>query len=59
VGYVSRFLEDPHQDHMGAVKHIVRYVAGTISWGLCYRRDERSEANLMGYCDSDYAGHFE
>jgi hypothetical protein len=33
VGYVSRFLENP-KDHMTAVKHIVRYVAGTKNWGL-------------------------
>jgi hypothetical protein len=29
VGYVSRFLEDPREDHMVAVTHILRYVAGT------------------------------
>jgi hypothetical protein len=31
VAYASRFLEDPHENHMGAVKHILRYVAGTFS----------------------------
>jgi hypothetical protein len=24
-------LEDPHENHMGVVKHILRYVAGTFS----------------------------
>jgi hypothetical protein len=39
VGYVSRFLEEPHEDHMGAVEHILRYVVcccdnqlGTMVW---------------------------
>jgi hypothetical protein len=30
-GYVSKFLEDPREDHMGVVKHIMRYLAGTIN----------------------------
>jgi hypothetical protein len=29
-------LEDPREDHMAAVKNIVRYVAGTQNWGLCF-----------------------
>ena len=33
VGYVSRFLEDPRKDHLAAVKHILRYLAGTKTWG--------------------------
>jgi hypothetical protein len=52
MGYVIRFLED----HMGAVMHILRYVAGTFSWGLWYGRGKKSDAALVGYCDSDYAG---
>jgi hypothetical protein len=31
VGYVSRFLSEPHEEHMLAVKHILRYVAGTVN----------------------------
>ncbi|CAA7404092.1 unnamed protein product [Spirodela intermedia] len=38
VGYVSRFLEEPRKDHLAAVKQILRYVAGTKSWGLRYER---------------------
>jgi hypothetical protein len=25
VGYVSRFMEDPREDHLAAVKHLLRY----------------------------------
>lgn len=56
VGYVSRFLEEPHKDHMMAVKHILRYVKGTKNWGLWFGRKGRKEAGLIGYSDSDYAG---
>jgi hypothetical protein len=34
VGYVSHFLEEPREDHLTAVKKILRYVAGTCNWGL-------------------------
>ena len=38
VGYVSFFLEEPRKDHLATVKKIIRYVAGTKSWGLRYER---------------------
>jgi hypothetical protein len=38
VGYVSRFLTEPHEDHMMAVKHILRYLAGSVNWGLNFKR---------------------
>jgi hypothetical protein len=55
VGYVSQFLEDPREDHMAAVKHIVRYIAGTYSWGLWFSQKKGKEAVLIVYSDSDYA----
>ena len=30
VGYVSRFMEDPREDHWEAVKWLLRYVKGTV-----------------------------
>jgi hypothetical protein len=56
VGYVSRFLEDPREDHMAAVKNIVRYVAGTQNWGLWFSLKKGEEATLTVFSDSDYAG---
>lgn len=56
VGYVSRFLEDPREDHLAAVKRIVRYVAGTQGWGLWFSRGKKEEPCLTGFSDSDYAG---
>ncbi|CAA6655015.1 unnamed protein product [Spirodela intermedia] len=43
VGYVSRFLEEPRKDHLAAVKQILRYVAGTKSWGLRYERKKEKQ----------------
>jgi hypothetical protein len=56
VGYVSRFLEEPHENHLAAVKHILCYLAGTCDWGLCFGRKEGQGVALTGYSDSDYAG---
>jgi hypothetical protein len=55
VGYLSRFMEDPRQEHMAAMKHLLRYVAGTIDYGLAYTRGD-AELQLVGYSDSDMAG---
>lgn len=36
VGYLSRFLEDPWQEHLASTKHLLRYVADTIDYDLAY-----------------------
>jgi hypothetical protein len=56
VSYVSRYLEDSREDHMAAMKNIVRYVARTRQWGLWFKRHKNVEASLIVYSDSDYAG---
>jgi hypothetical protein len=56
VGYVSRFMQEPHSDHLAAVKHTLRYVAGTCEWGLFYARGDGEEPALRGFSDSDLAG---
>ena len=46
VGYVSRFMEDPREDHWAAVKQLLRYVKGTVDQGIIlverYLQVERS-----------------
>ncbi|CAA6674014.1 unnamed protein product [Spirodela intermedia] len=43
-------------DHLAAVKQILRYVAGTKSWGLRYERKKEKQVQLTGFSDSDFAG---
>jgi hypothetical protein len=57
VGYVSRFMEDPHEEHLVAVKHILRFIAGTCDWGLWYARRKEEQPRLLGYSDNDLAGY--
>jgi hypothetical protein len=56
VGYVSRFLEEPREDHLAAVKKILRYVAGTCNWGLWLGQKKENQALLIGFSDADFAG---
>ena len=36
VGYMSWFMEQPTMEHLQAVKRILRYMAGTLDYGLHY-----------------------
>ncbi|WVZ83459.1 hypothetical protein U9M48_030605 [Paspalum notatum var. saurae] len=55
VGMASRFMASPTTEHMSVVKHLLRYIAGTIHYGLVYNRQEGG-LTLCGYSDSDMAG---
>lgn len=54
VGMVSRFMNSPTKHHYGAAKRILRYVAGTLDYGIWYT--QVSEFKLIGFTDSDWAG---
>lgn len=58
VVIVSRFMEKPTLLHQHAVKRIIRYVKGTINFGLVYTKSSGNNL-LTGYSDSDLAGHIE
>lgn len=45
VGMVSRFMERPTIMHQNAMKRILRYVKGTINYGLVYAQGGREYAN--------------
>ena len=55
IGYVSRFMEWPTVEHQAAVKRILRYIAGTLDFGLHFTKAPGS-ACFIGYTDSDLAG---
>ena len=50
----SRYMQNPRKPHLEAVQRILRYVKGTIDYGLLYKKGEACK--LLGYCDADYAG---
>ena len=48
---LSQFMVEPRRVHWIAAKHILRYLKGTVEYGLKYRSDH--EVNLEGYTDAD------
>ncbi|KAJ0799808.1 putative RNA-directed DNA polymerase transcription factor Lambda-DB family [Helianthus annuus] len=53
VNQVSQFLHAPTTDHFQEVKRILRYLKGTIAFGLHYNRP--TSTSLIGYSDADWA----
>ena len=51
VNAFSQFLTDPRHVHFIAAKHILRYLRGTVDYGLKY--DTYQKINLEGYVYSD------
>ena len=50
-------MEAPREEHLVAVKRILRYVARTRGWGVRYCIGRGKEKlKLVGYSDSDTAG---
>ena len=54
VNTLSQFLTDPRNVHLISAKHILRYLRGTVDYGLRYTSS--SGVLLSGYSDSDWAG---
>lgn len=56
VCLLSRYMASSRVSHWAAAKRILRYLKGTMEFGILYRRGESSSPNLMAFMDSDYAG---
>ncbi|XP_045810820.1 uncharacterized mitochondrial protein AtMg00810-like [Trifolium pratense] len=60
VGIASRFMERPKGSHLIVVKRILRYVKGTINYGIMFPASDRDkECKLVGYTDSNWCGDHE
>jgi hypothetical protein len=57
VCLIARFMEKPTETHLIAAKRILRYLKGTESLGILYKRGIKQA--LQGWTDSDYAGDVE
>ena len=54
VNTLSQFMVEPRRVHWVAAKHVLRYLQGTVDYGLDYRQGDG--VRLAGYTDSDWAG---
>jgi uncharacterized OsmC-like protein len=59
VCLTARFMDRPTEIHFAAVKRILRYLKGTVGFGILYKSSRKAsseETKLNGWTDSDYAG---
>ena len=52
VGLVSWYIQTPHESHSKATKRILRYVCGTVQFGIHYISG--GTPLLVGFIDSDW-----
>ena len=53
VNTLSQYLVEPRHVHLVAAKHVMRYLKGTVDYGLSYTRDH--DIKMYGYTDLDWA----
>ena len=51
---LSQYLDKYDSVHMGAAKHVLRYLCGTKNIGITYRKVSK-ESCIFGYTDADWA----
>lgn len=56
VGLISRFMDDPRQSHLVAAKRIMRYLKGTLDYGILFPKEDQGEIELIGFSDADWCG---
>ena len=54
VSVLSRFMNYANESHLRAAKRVLRYVKGTVSFGVKFCLTPNFE--LQGYYDSDWVG---
>ena len=54
VTLLSRFMHCASEEHMQDAKRILRYVKGTIDYGIKYAKTD--QFRLVGFSDNDWAG---
>lgn len=57
VSLLSRYMAKPTQLHLQAAKRVLRYLRGTMDFGVWYKRGGTGE--VLVYTDNDFAGDVE
>ena len=52
VGVLSKFMSKPGKEHWQGIKRVLRYIQGTLKYGLMFSTDGTSPT-LTGYSDAD------
>lgn len=54
VSYLARFSARPTNEHWLAFIHLLRYLRGTLDYGICYKPVAAKLAGLNAYSDADW-----
>ena len=54
IQQVCLYMHDPRESHLAALKRLLRYIRGTVDYGLTLYRSPAAE--LVVYTDADWAG---
>lgn len=55
VNFFSRFQSEPKENHWKGLKRILRYIQGTLNYGLIYYKStKRNREPLTGFADADW-----
>ena len=55
VSRLSQYLDKPTPIHLTGAKHVLRYLKGSISQSLIFKKSTEP-LKLRGFCDADWAG---
>lgn len=55
VSKLSQYFAEPTEEQWVTVKHVLRYLRGTIEKELCFRRNDSEKLGLLAYSDADWA----
>ena len=56
ISSLAQYLSTPTTSHIQTFKRTLRYVKGTLPYGICYTRSPQ-DAVLHGYSDADWVGY--
>ncbi len=56
VGLFARYNSNPGKAHWAAVKHLFRYLKGTMDYKLTLSPDTSTSEMFLGYSDADHGG---
>ncbi|KAI5334414.1 hypothetical protein L3X38_024547 [Prunus dulcis] len=46
---LARFMHNPTKKHMGTAKRVLRYIQGTMNYGIAYEKGKRGSANRFHF----------
>ncbi|XP_019418504.1 PREDICTED: uncharacterized protein LOC109329279 [Lupinus angustifolius] len=56
AGVISKHMANSNQTHMTAAKRVMRYLKGTLHYGILFPNEVENKLQLVGFSDSNWCG---